>query len=166
MEAIFKRRSVRKFTGQAIDDQLIKKILAAGMAAPSAGNEQPWQFIVVKNKEILKKVSECSPHAKVAAAATMAIIVCGDLSLERYEGYWVQDCSAATENMLIETAFLGLGAVWLGVYPLAERVTYLQECFSLPKTIVPFAVIPVGFPAQELPANDRYDQARVHYEKW
>ncbi len=166
MEAIFKRRSVRKFTSQMVDGELIRKILSAGMAAPSAGNEQPWQFIVVKNKETLKKVSDCSPHAKSAAAAMAAIIVCGDLSLEKHAGYWVQDCSAAVENMLIETAFLGLGAAWLGVYPLAERVTYLQNYFSLPKTIVPFAVVPVGFPAQELPANDRYNQERVHYEKW
>ncbi len=166
MEAIFKRRSVRKFTNQMVDDELIRKILSAGMAAPFAVNEQPWQFIIVKDKETLKKVSDCGPHAKVAATAMVAIIVCGDLSLERSEGYWVQDCSAAVENMLIETAFLGLGAVWLGVYPLPERVTYLQKYFSLPKTIVPFAVIPVGFPAQELPANDRYNQERVHYEKW
>jgi nitroreductase len=166
MDEIFKRRSVRKFTDQSIKDDLIKKILAAGMAAPSAGNEQPWQFIVVKDKETLKKVSDCSPHAKVAATAMVAIIVCGDLSLERYEGYWVQDCSAAVENMLLEITSLGLGAVWLGVYPLPERVTYLQKYFSLPKNIIPFAVIPVGFPAQELPANDRYNQERVHYEKW
>ena len=149
-----------------VDDELIKKILSAGMAAPSAGNEQPWQFIVIKDKETLKKVSDCSPHAKVAATAMVAIIVCGDLSLERYEGYWVQDCSAAVENMLLEITSLGLGSVWLGVYPLQERVTYLQKYFSLPENIVPFAIIPIGFPGQELAPVDRYNESRIHYEKW
>src|SRR5512137_1279521 len=102
MEEIFKRRSVRKFTDQSIKDDLIKKIISAGMAAPSAGNEQPWQFIVIRNKQTLKKVSDCSPFAKVAGNAPVAIVVCGDLSLEKYEGYWVQDCSAAVQNMLLE----------------------------------------------------------------
>ncbi len=166
MNEIFKRRSVRKFTDQPIDDQLIKKILAAGMAAPSAGNEQPWQFIVLKDRQALQKLSDCSPYAKAAGNAPVAIVVCGDLSLEKHEGFWVQDCSAAVQNMLLEAIALGLGSVWLGVYPLMERVSYLQKYFSLPENIVPFAVIPIGSPAQQLAPADRYNESRVHYEKW
>jgi len=166
MDDILKRRSIRRFTGQDISQDLIRKILAAGMAAPSAGNEQPWHFIVVKDSQGRKKVSECGPYAKAAMDAPAAIVVCGDLSLEKHQGYWVQDCSAAVENMLIEITSLGLGAVWLGVFPRPDRVAYLQKYFSLSEHIVPFAIIPVGFPGQELAPANRYNESRVHYEKW
>jgi nitroreductase len=166
MEEIFKRRSIRRFTGQDLGSDLVTKVLAAGMAAPSAGNQQPWQFIVVREKEMRRKVSECSPYAKAAADAPVAIVVCGDLSLEKHTGFWVQDCSAAVENMLLEITSLGLGAVWLGVYPREDRMKFLQKFFSLPENIVPFAIIPVGFPAQELPPANRYNESRVHFEQW
>jgi nitroreductase len=166
MDMIFKRRSIRRFTSQEVGPDLVTKVLAAGMAAPSAGNQQPWQFIVVKDPQGRKKVSECSPYAKATAEAPVAIVVCGDLSLEKHTGYWVQDCSAAVENMLIEITSLGLGAVWLGVYPRPDRVSYLQKYFSLPENIVPFAIIPVGYPAQELPPADLYNESRIHFERW
>lgn len=166
MDAIFSRRSIRKYTDQQVPEELIKQILAAGMNAPSAGNEQPWQFIVIRDKDTLKKAAGCSPYARAAAEAPAGILVCGDLSLEKYPGYWVQDCSAAVENMLIEINSLGLGSVWLGVHPMPEREEYLRKFFSLPAKIIPFALLPVGYPAQQLPAADRFDQARVHYEKW
>jgi len=136
------------------------------MAAPSAGNQQPWQFIVVRDPASRKKVSECSAYAHSAAEAPVAIVVCGDLSREKHQGYWMQDCAAAVENMLIEVTSQGLGAVWLGVFPRQDRVDYLRKYFNLPENIVPFAVIPVGYPAQELPPADRYDENRVHYERW
>jgi nitroreductase len=166
VDEILKRRSIRKFTSQDVGADEIKKILAAGMAAPSAGNEQPWQFIVVKDVQGRKKVSECGPYARSAADAPVAIVVCGDMSLEKHQGYWVQDCSAAVENMLLEVTSQGLGAVWLGVFPRQDRVSYLQKYFHLPENIVPFAVIPVGYPAQNLPPADRYNESRVHYERW
>jgi nitroreductase len=166
MDAIFKRRSIRRFTSQNIPEEAIKKILSAGMNAPSAGNEQPWQFIVIREKETLSKIAQCSPYARAAADAPVAILVCGDLSLEKYPGYWIQDCSAATENMLIEAASLGLGSVWLGVHPMQDREQYLRKFFTLPVHIIPFAILPVGYPAQELPCVDRFNQERLHYEKW
>ena len=166
MDEILRRRSIRRFTAQDVSHDLIRNILAAGMAAPSAGNEQPWHFIVVRDSQGRKKVSECGPYAKAAMDAPVAIVVCGDLSLEKHQGYWVQDCSAAVENMLIEITSLGLGAVWLGVFPRPERVLYLQEYFSLSENIVPFAIIPIGFPAQKLAPVDRYNESRVHHEKW
>jgi nitroreductase len=166
MDAIFKRRSVRKYTNRDVADEIVKKVLAAGMSAPSAGNERPWHYIVVKDKTALSKIAECSPYARAAAEAPLAILVCADLSLEKHKGYWVQDCSAAAENMLVEVVSLGLGAVWLGVYPVEDRVNYLRKYFALPEQIVPFALLPIGYPGQEITAPDRYDQSRVHYDKW
>jgi nitroreductase len=166
MDAIFSRRSIRKYSDRQVPEELIRKVLAAGMNAPSAGNEQPWQFIVIKDKNMLKQAAECSPYARAAAEAPAAILVCGDLSQEKYPGYWVQDCSAAVENMLIEIHSLGLGSVWLGVHPMPEREEYLRRLFSLPGKIIPFALLPVGYPAQQLPAVDRFNPDRVHYEKW
>ena len=166
MDAIFKRKSVRRYTGQDVPDSLVKNILAAGMSAPSAGNQQPWHFIVIKDKEALRKVSECSPHARPLQDSRLGILVCADLDLERHKGYWVQDCSAAVENMLVEVTALGLGAVWLGVYPREDRVQYLKKYFALPEQIIPFAIVSIGYPGQEVIASDRYNQSRVHYEKW
>lgn len=166
MEAIFKRRSIRKYTDQVVDDEMVKKILEAAMSAPSAGNEQPWHFIVIKRKETLQSLAEASPYARAVKNAPLAVIICGDLNLQKHQGYWVQDCSAATENILIEVAELNLGAVWLGVYPVPERVEYIKKQFSLPESIVPFAIIPIGYPAQEMKLVDRYNEQRVHYEIW
>ena len=166
MDAIFKRRSVRKYAARDVEDDLIIKVLAAGMNAPSAGNEQPWHFMLIRDKFALRKVSECSPYARAAAEAPIAILVCGDLNLQKHVGYWVQDCSAAVENMLIEAAALGLGSVWLGVYPMEERVAYLKKYFFLPEHVIPFAIVPIGYPGHEVAPSDRYDQSRVHYEKW
>ena len=166
MDAIFKRRSVRTYTSQDVSDDLIRKLLIAAMRAPSAGNEQPWHFIVMRNKEVLRKASECSPYARALAGAPVGIAVCADLSLERHKGFWVQDCSASVENILIEAAALDLGAVWLGVYPLEDRIHYLKKLFLLPEHIIPFALVPIGYPAKKIASVDHYDQSRLHYEKW
>lgn len=166
MDAISKRRSVRKYTDQGVSDELIKKILSAAMSAPSAGNEQPWHFIVVKNKGMLKDLSNCSPYSKAVCAAPVGIVVCGDLSVEVHKGHWVQDCSAAVENMLIEATSLDLGAVWLGVYPLEDRIYYIKKLFNLPETIIPFAIIPVGYPCAEHNPVDRFQIKRIHNEQW
>ncbi|MFA5099965.1 MAG: nitroreductase family protein [Candidatus Omnitrophota bacterium] len=166
MDAILRRRSVRRFTDADVSEEAVEKILSAAMAAPSAGNQQPWQFIVVREAGARKKVSECSPYARASAEAPVAIVVCGDLSLETHQGYWMQDCSAAVENMLIEVTSQGLGAVWLGVFPRQDRVDNLKKYFSLPEHIVPFAIIPVGHPEQDLPPANRFNKARIHHERW
>ena len=166
MEAIFKRRSIRLYADKEVGDGAIEKILQAAMAAPSAGNVQPWHFIVIKDKETLKKLADFSPYSKMLKTASLAIVVCGDLNLEKHKGYWVQDCSAATENMLIEIAELDLGAVWLGVYPVEERTEYVKKQFKLPDNIIPFSVVSIGYPAQELKSANRYNRQRIHLEKW
>jgi len=166
MNAIFKRRSIRKYTQDAIPDDVVKKLLEAGMSAPSANNERPWHFVVVTEKDTLAKLADVSPYSKMTKDANIAILVCGDLECDISGGYWVQDCSAATENILIEVAENNLGAVWLGMYPREERVESLRKLLNIPDHIVPFALIPVGYPAETKETSSRYDESRVHYGQW
>ena len=166
MENILKRRSIRKYTDKSVTDDQIKQILQAAMAAPSGGNQQPWQFIVVKDKETLKDMPNRHKYGFIAVEASCAILVCGDLNEAKYEEFWVQDCSAAIENMLIAVTSLGLGAVWLGIYPRGDRVEAMKNLFDLPEHIMPLALIPIGYPAEEKPPSNRYKESRIHWEKW
>ena len=166
LEAIRARRSIRKFTDEDVSDAQLKNILEAAMMAPSAGNAQPWQFIVIRRKEHLAKVSKVHPYVGMAAKAPLAILVCGDLSLEKFNGFWVQDCAAATQNLLLACHGLGLGAVWTGVHPLQERETAFRELLNLPETVVPLALVVVGHPDQRLGASSRYKEDRIHHEGW
>jgi len=166
MEAIFKRRSIRKYKDIKISDEIIEKLLRAAMAAPSAGNEQPWEFVVLKDKEVMKKITEIHPYSKMLLNSDVAIVVCGDAEKEKFKGYWVQDCSAATENILLAAEAMDLGAVWLGVYPIADRVEKLQEILNLPASVTPLSIIPVGYPDEEKDPVDRFDKTRIHYDRW
>ena len=166
IKALNTRRSIRKYNEGKISEETINKIIEAGMEAPSAINEQPWHFIVITDKEILNKIPEIHPHALMARQATIGIIVCCDLSLEKAKDMWVQDCSAATQNILLAVHALGLGAVWTGVYPRKERVDGFKEMFNLPKDIIPFLFIPIGYPAEKPFKADRFKKSRIHYNKW
>lgn len=166
MEAVLERRSIRKYTDQEVPDELVNELLKGAMSAPSAGNERPWHFIVIRNKDVLQEIPKFNPHAQMLDHAPLAILVCGDLGLEKYEGYWVQDCSAATENILIMVQEKGLGAVWLGVYPERNKVEAFKKIMSLPENVVPFSLISIGFPAEKRDVDDRFDKTRVHYERW
>ena len=136
------------------------------MNAPSAGNQQPWQFIVVKERISLDAIAEILPHGKMLKQAPLAIVVCGDLSHEKHKGFWVQDCAAATENMLLAAHGLGLGAVWLGVYPREERTKVIAEFIKVPEQVLPFCVISVGWPAEKVEQVKRYEEKKVHYNSW
>ena len=166
MDAILRRRSIRKYKQEPIPDDLIKKLLEAAMSAPSAQNQRPWHFIVITDKEILATLADVSPYSKMTKDAPVAILVCGDLEREIARGFWVQDCSAATENILIEVEEQHLGAVWLGVYPHKVRVEYIRNVLHIPEPIVPFALIPIGYPAEIKDTPSRYDESRVHYNHW
>lgn len=166
MNSIFRRRSIRQYTDQQVSDELIKQLLEAAMSAPSAGNERPWHFILVKDKITLNKLSQTHRNASMIKNASLAIVVCADLNLEIKKDMWIQDCSAATENILIEVEELGLGAVWVGIYPREERVNYIKSIFNLQKNIVPLCVVPVGYPGEKYETPSRYDESRVHVEKW
>ncbi|NCC23829.1 MAG: nitroreductase family protein [Deltaproteobacteria bacterium] len=165
-EAIANRRSVRKYTDKPVADDQIRTILEAAMMAPSAGNAQPWQFVVVRDREILAALKDINPYAAMAARAPLGILVCGDLSLEKYPGYWVQDCSAAIQNMLLTIHGLGLGAVWTGIHPMADRVAGFRKLFKLPDHVVPLGFIIIGHPAQNPTAESRYREDRIHQETW
>ena len=167
MEAILTRRSVRQYTQGSIPDDTIRSLLEAAMSAPSAGNQQPWQFIVIDDRNILNGIPEVHPYSGMLKQAPLAIVVCGDMDREKYKGdYWVQDCSAATQNLLIAARALGLGAVWLGVYPLEGRIKGLTRLLNLPQNIIPLAVISIGHPAAEQGRVDRYDDNRIHRNQW
>lgn len=166
MNSILKRRSIRKYLNDSIPDGAIRQILEAAMCAPSAGNQRPWHFVVVKEKSLLEKLSGTSPYSGMLKNAPLCILVCGDLKLEIHKSFWVQDCSAATENILLEAVEKGLGAVWLGVYPLDERIVFVRNVFSFPENIVPFALIPMGYPAETKETKSRFDESRVHIDRW
>ncbi len=165
-DPILERRSVRRFTARDVEEKEVRKLLEAAMSAPSAGNERPWHFVVIRDRRTLEGVMEFHPYAKMLEECAGAILVCADPSLEKYPGFWVQDCSAATENILIMAVQLNLGAVWLGIYPIEERVSGLRKLVGLPDSMVPFSLVPFGHPAEERKLIDRYDGDRVHHEKW
>ena len=166
MKAIFSRRSIRKYTDAVVSVEQRDMLLKAAMNAPSAGNQQPWQFVVVDERAVLDGIPAIHPYSQMLKEASLAILVCGDLSKERFAGYWVQDCSAAAENLLLAAEALGLGAVWLGVYPVNERVDKFKAMFNLPETVIPLGLIAVGHPAESKPANDKFDATRVHFNKF
>lgn len=165
---IFKRRSIRSYHRKDIPDELLKDLLEAGMSAPSACAKDPWDFIVVKNKENLKAISDCLPSGKMLAEASAGIVVCGDI-LKAHSNelsYMIQDCSAAIENILLAAEVLGLGACWLGVHPREDRVKHIKDLLEIPQNVTPLSVISLGYPAEQRDARTRYTDDAVHSEKW
>jgi len=165
-DPVLERRSIRRYTGKDVDEKDVRKVLEAAMAAPSAGNERPWHFVVLRDRKLLEGVMDVHPYAQMLRQSPVAVLVCGDPSLEKYKGFWVQDCAAATENMLIMATQLGLGAVWLGIHPIEERVHGLRLLLGIPQDIVPFALVPLGHPDELKRPVDRYDDSRVHRDGW
>ncbi len=164
IKMIFARRSIRRYTDESISEKDIKTILEAAMAAPSASNRKPWHFIVVTERQILDNLARVHPYGKMLFEAPLCIAVCGDTPIS--PRYWVQDCSAAAENLLLAAASLGLGAVWLGVHPRKSRVGPIKKVLKIPETIVPLNLIPIGHPAEEKEPRTQYDELRVHREQW
>ena len=168
LDNIATRASVRQFTDQPVEASVMEQILRAGMAAPSAVNKQPWAFVVITEPEQLAALNEVHPYANLKTA-TAAVIVCGDMdkALEgRAREYWVQDCSAVTENILLAAHALGLGAVWCGVYPSTERVAAVSEVLGLPGSIVPLNIVTMGYPAADVQPKDKWNPDNIHYQRW
>jgi len=166
LDAIFTRRSVRNFTAEPVSEDVLHELLRAGMQAPSAKNEQPWHFVVIDDPDLLHTVPEFHPYAKMLFEAPLAILVCSDRKLETKRASWLQDCAAATQNILLAAHASGLGAVWLGIFPDSDRVFGMQSLLNLPKDVRPVALVAVGHPALVPEPVDRYKPDRVHYNQW
>ena len=166
IDAILKRRSIRRYRREIVDKSIIKELLIAGMYAPSAQNQQPWHFLVIDDRSLLDEIMEVHPYASMLSGASFAILVCGDENLELSKGYWSVDCAAATQNILLAAHALDLGAVWLGVYPRKERQKDIHELFKLPAHVHPFSLISVGHPDEEKAVPDRIKEERIKWNKW
>jgi len=166
LQAIFSRRSIRKFTRQPVAGDQIEILMKAASVAPSAGDQRPWHFVVITDTAVLRKLSAAMPKCEMLDTATLGILVCGDEALEKIPGYWVQDCSACAENILLAAHALGLGAVWIAIHPIPDRFNPCREILNVPENIFPFALIAAGHPNENLQGEDRLDPSRIHNNLW
>ncbi|MBN2323943.1 MAG: nitroreductase family protein [Spirochaetes bacterium] len=166
MDAIYKRRSIRRFKSGPVDEKTLVSFVKAGMNAPSAGNQRLWRFVIITERSILDEIPSVHPYSSMLKEAPAAILVCGDMDLEEREGYWVQDCAAATQNILLEIADRGYGGCWLGVYPREDRVEGLRRLLNIPGHIIPLSLIAVGIPAEKKPPKNEFDKSRITFNRW
>lgn len=168
LEYINTRCSTRVFEDKTITREDLDKIIRSAFTAPSACNLQPWHFIVVTDEDTLRDMVDVHPYAAMFKSAKAAVIVCGDMdkTIKNHEEFWVQDCSAATENILIAAHTLGIGSVWTGIYPVMERCEFLKNYFDMPDNITPFSLIALGYPGEKEIVKDKFDDNKVHYDKW
>jgi nitroreductase len=167
LDIIYKRRSIRVFERREVEKEKLLELLQAGMAAPSASNGQPWEFVVVTDPEILAKLQGKLEHGKYNAPAAIAVLA--NLGIAKKESsfrFWVQDCSAAVENILVAAAGLGLGSVWIGAYPKEDVTHALHEILGVPEDIHILNLIYVGYSAEEKPPRTQFEEARVHWQQY
>lgn len=168
-KTIFNRKSVRNYVETTVAPETLEFLVRAGMAAPSAMDRRPWEFIIINDKAVVKKLNDALPHAKMAEKAGYAIVVAGNIEKQaggKDSNFWIMDCSAAAQNILLAAESLGLGAVWTAVYPSAERVKPVVEILGLPANIVPLAFIPVGKPSGADKPKDKFDKTKIHWNNW
>jgi nitroreductase len=166
LEAIFTRRSIRKFTDEPVSDKDLETVLRAGFQAPSAHNLQPWEFVVIKDRNKFEKIAKVHTYAKMLLRAEVCIIVCGDNGKQTTTGFLVEDCSAAIQNILLAAHGIGLGAVWCGLYPVTNLTNEIVNICMLPEHIIPIGMVVLGHKGEEKEIADRYDVAKLHQEEW
>lgn len=166
IEAILTRRSIREYSPKPVAEETVRVLIRAAMAAPSARNLQPWVFLVIDDRETLDAIPSFHPNAAMLRNAPLAIVVCADTSRQPMEGYWLQDCSAATQNILIAAHALGLGACWVGIQPRPEREAGVRRLLALPDRIRPASLVSLGYPAQTKEPVDRFDPTRILRNTW
>ncbi|HRZ14643.1 MAG TPA: nitroreductase family protein [Candidatus Omnitrophota bacterium] len=169
LKTIFNRKSVRVYSEAAVSDEQLLMLVKAGMAAPTAVDRRPWEFIVITDKAVLKKMADAMPYAKMAAQAPAAIVICGDTDRQfggRQASYWQMDCSAATENLLLAAESMGLGAVWTSVYPEEDRMAAMRAILGIPQHVIPLNLVPVGIPRGAEKPKDKYNPGQIHKNKW
>ena len=163
------RTSIRQYTDQPVEQEKVEAMLRAGMAAPTAVNAQPWHFVVINDKTKLNELAAANPRARMLKTAPLAIVVCGDMTKAmegKGQAYWIQDCSAATENILLAAHALGLGAVWTGVYPMEDRMQPISETLKLPASIIPLCTIVIGYPAEQPKPKDKWKSENISYNEY
>ncbi len=168
LDCIMTRTSVREYTDKQVPDSIVETLLKAAMAAPTAMNKQPWHFVVVTDKAVREAIAQADQYIR-AKEAPLVIVACGDLAKEEDgEGrdFWIQDVSAATENILLAAHAQGLGAVWCGIHPIKAREKAIADILGLPKDIVPLSAVCIGYPAHEHQPKDKWNPKAVHYDKY
>lgn len=167
-DVLINRRSIRKYTQSKISDKLLEKIVQAGLSAPSAKNMQPCEFVVVTDRDTLDRLSDIRPYWKMLKTAPASIVTLANLSVYEPDAseMYVQDCSAATENMLLAAESLGLGGVWLGLYPHERPMQDVQALFGIPKNVIPISVISIGHPDEKRPPHGDFAMQKVHYNRY
>lgn len=163
LDLIKKRRSIRQYTDEPVSDAEVKVLLEAAMAAPSANDLRPWEFVVVREQGLRQRLAETHPWSQMCADAPVVFVVCGD---ERRSDHWVEDTSAATENLLLAAVGLDLGAVWVAVYPRSRREVYVRSVLGIPQALSVLCLVPVGHPAESKPPHTKYDESKVHYDRY
>lgn len=168
LENINNRCSTRVFNDEKISLDDIKTIIKSAFCAPSATNLQPWEYIIITDEDKVLYMRNIHPYAQMFETATAGIVVCGNLDkvIPNYEDFWVQDCSAATQNILLAANALGISSVWTGIYPVKERCEKLKEYFNMPENIMPFALIALGYSNNEANILDKYDEKKIHINNW
>ena len=165
IKALMTRRSIRAWTAERVTDQQRKTILEAAMNAPSAADARPWHFVTMDDPGVIKRFTGLG-GTEMLEHSTFMVLVCGDVSREIYPGFWPQDCSCAAQNMQLAAHDIGVGCVWIAIYPLEDRVNACREFLGVPGDITPFALLAMGVP-DEVPGPEyRYDGQRVHHNRW
>ena len=163
LDLIKKRRSIREYTPQSVSDADVQAMLEAAMAAPSANDQQPWEFIVVRREDLRRRLAETKQWSAMCADAPLVFVVCAH---EGRSSHWVEDASAATENLLLAAAGLDLGAVWVAIYPTPQDEAHVRQVLNVPQGVRILCLVPVGHPAETKPARTQYDQRKVHDETY
>lgn len=169
MEEIFKRRSIRKYREGEIENEKIDKLIRAAMQAPGSRlTKEPWEFIIIKDKNTIKKLSEMDQNSKPLKKASLAIVLIANMNNSYFKTVWQQDMAAASTNLLLEASYLDLGAVWINIAPNEKRIEYITKLFDLNENLIPFNIISIGYPAESQKNKfiDKYHEDRVHYEKY
>lgn len=169
LKTIHARKSVRQYIDRQVTKDQLNVLVKAGMAAPTAGDKRPWSFVVIDDRKKLDALAEVLPYGKMLKSAPAAIVVCGnpDKFFPGVESaFWIQDCSAATENILLAVESMGLGAVWIGVYPTDSKIKGVQFVLGIPEKEVPLNVLSIGYPAGMEKPKDKFNEKQIHWNKW
>lgn len=166
LDAINDRRSIRKYTNEPLNEYQLQTILKAGFQAPSAHNRNPRDYIIVRDRQVLEKITEFHPYTKMLPEAGCGIVVCGDKHKQERTGFLISDCSASIQNMLLAAHSLGLGSCWCGIYDVPKLIDGFTELLGLPEHIIPIGVVAVGIPHEEKEQLDKYESSKIHFNTW